>query len=46
MTREEELRIAYRRIPTAALQKKLEQQRLPGLTRQMIEEVLHERGKL
>lgn len=46
MTQEEELRLVYRRMPTAALQKKLEQRRLPTLTRQMIREVLHERGKL
>ena len=45
-TQEEELRMAYRRIPTAPLLKKLEQERLPSLTRQIIREVLHERGKL
>jgi len=46
MTQEEELRMAYRRIPTPPLLKKLEQERLPALTRQIIREVLHERGKL
>ena len=45
-TQEEELRLAYRRIPTAPLLKKLEQEQLPALTRQIIREVLHERGKL
>jgi len=45
-THEDELRMAYRRIPTVPLLKKLQQDHLPALTRQIIREVLHERGKL